>query len=121
MLRMVDSRSLHCATPDFLSNLVALPYFMRLSLRKGAHAASSSAAWQEIRVRSGRDDTSVWNGQKNSREFFIALGGLQAHRRFGLRKPHASSGEPLFEALLMVCEQSDSFSEGHILLRHFRP
>jgi hypothetical protein len=25
---------------------------MRLSLRKGAHAALSSAAWQEIRVRS---------------------------------------------------------------------
>jgi hypothetical protein len=29
---------------------------MRPSLRKGAHAALSSAAWQEIRVRSGRDD-----------------------------------------------------------------
>ena len=26
-------------------------------LQKGAHAALSSAAWQEIRVRSGRDDT----------------------------------------------------------------
>jgi len=32
---------------------------MRLSLKKGAHAALSSAAWQEIRVRSGRDDKSV--------------------------------------------------------------
>jgi hypothetical protein len=32
---------------------------MRLSLRKAAHAAMSSAAWQEIRVRSGRDDNSV--------------------------------------------------------------
>jgi hypothetical protein len=32
---------------------------MRLSLRKGAHAALSSAAWQEIRVRSGRDDNFV--------------------------------------------------------------
>jgi hypothetical protein len=29
-------------------------------LQKGAHAALSSAAWQEIRVRSGRDDNSVW-------------------------------------------------------------
>jgi hypothetical protein len=29
---------------------VALMHFMRLSLRKGAHAALSSAAWQEIRV-----------------------------------------------------------------------
>jgi hypothetical protein len=32
---------------------------MRLSLRKAAHAAMSSAAWQEIRVRSGRDDNFV--------------------------------------------------------------
>jgi hypothetical protein len=30
--------------------LVALANFMRLSLLKGARAASSSAAWQEIRV-----------------------------------------------------------------------
>ena len=37
-------------------SLVALVHFMRPSLRKGAHAALSSAAWQEIRVRSGRDD-----------------------------------------------------------------
>jgi hypothetical protein len=29
---------------------------MRLSLTKAAHVAMSSAAWQEIRVRSGRDD-----------------------------------------------------------------
>ena len=29
---------------------------MRLSLTKAAHVAVSSAAWQEIRVRSGRDD-----------------------------------------------------------------
>jgi hypothetical protein len=55
----VNRRSLHCATPDFLWKLVALAHFMRLSLRKGAHAVISSAAWQEIRVRSGRDDNSV--------------------------------------------------------------
>jgi hypothetical protein len=36
---------------DFLSNLVALANFMRLSLLKGARAASSSATRQEIRVR----------------------------------------------------------------------
>jgi hypothetical protein len=36
-------------TPDFLWNLVALANFMRLSLLKGARAASSRAAWQEIR------------------------------------------------------------------------
>ena len=39
------------ATPDFLWNLVALANFMCLSLRKGAHAASTSVSWQEIRVR----------------------------------------------------------------------
>jgi hypothetical protein len=51
--------SLHYATPDFLSKLLALTIFMRLSLRKAAHTAMSSAAWQEIRVRSGRDDNFV--------------------------------------------------------------
>jgi hypothetical protein len=39
---------------------MALSDFMRPSLRKGAHAALSSAKWQEIRVRSGRDDNSSW-------------------------------------------------------------
>jgi hypothetical protein len=45
--------------PDFLLVLVALVNFMRLSLLKAAHVALSCAAWQEIRVRSGRDDNSV--------------------------------------------------------------
>jgi hypothetical protein len=35
---------------------VALANFMRLSSRKGAHAALACATWQEIRVRFGRDD-----------------------------------------------------------------
>jgi hypothetical protein len=39
--------------------LVALAKFMRLSLMKAAHAVASSAAWQKIRVRSGRDDKFV--------------------------------------------------------------
>jgi hypothetical protein len=56
-----NRRSLHFAPPNFLWNLVALVHFMRPSLRKGAHVALSSAAWQEIRVRFGRDDTSVWD------------------------------------------------------------
>ncbi len=64
--RMMNSRSLHFAPPDFLWELVALVHFMRPSLRKGAHAVLSSAAWQEIRVRSGRDDTSVRSGQEVS-------------------------------------------------------
>jgi len=58
--RGAHRRSLRSATPDFLLTLVALVRFMRPSLRKGAHAALSSAAWQEIRVRSGRDDNFVW-------------------------------------------------------------
>ncbi len=42
------------ASPDFLLNFVVLANFMRLSLLKGAHAALSSAAWQEIpEIRSG--------------------------------------------------------------------
>jgi hypothetical protein len=48
-----NRRSLHYATPDFLWKLVALANIMRLSSKKGAHAVLSSAAWQEIRVRSG--------------------------------------------------------------------
>ena len=56
MGRGAHCRSLHCAPPDFLWNLMALVRFMRLSLRKGAYAALSNAVWQEIRVRSGRDD-----------------------------------------------------------------
>jgi hypothetical protein len=35
-------------TPDFLSKLVTLANIMRLLLKKGAHAALSGAAWQEI-------------------------------------------------------------------------
>jgi hypothetical protein len=54
-----NRRSLHYATPDFLLSLVALTIFMRLSLTKAAHVAMSGAAWQEIRVRSGRDDNFV--------------------------------------------------------------
>src|ERR1700733_3231863 len=54
-----NSRSLHCATPDFLLNLVTLVHFMRPPLGKGAYAALSSAAWKEIRLRTGRDDASV--------------------------------------------------------------
>jgi hypothetical protein len=42
-----NRRSLHSAPPDFLWKLVALVNIMRLSLKKGAHALVSSAAWQE--------------------------------------------------------------------------
>jgi hypothetical protein len=59
LTREINRRSLHCATPDFLWNFVASANFMRLSLRRGAFAVLSSAAWQEIRVRCGRDDKFV--------------------------------------------------------------
>jgi uncharacterized protein YigA (DUF484 family) len=47
--KSLNRRSLHYATPDFLLNFMTLANFMRLSLRKGAHAALSSAAWVESR------------------------------------------------------------------------
>ncbi len=50
-------RTLHYATPDFLSMSVAPIMSMRLSLMKAAHAVLSSEAKQEIRVRSGPNDT----------------------------------------------------------------
>jgi hypothetical protein len=39
-------------SPNFLLKLVALANFMRLSLMKGARAALSGGAWQEIRFAS---------------------------------------------------------------------
>jgi hypothetical protein len=48
--------SLHFVPPDFLWSSVALIKCVRLSLRKGAFVALLGPAWQEIRVRFGRDD-----------------------------------------------------------------
>ena len=45
---------------------------MRPSLRKGAHVVLSSAAWQEIRVRFGRDDKG--EGSDFSEEWLVAEG-----------------------------------------------
>ena len=59
-LYVLGEQQVPCAPPDFLWDLVASVNFMRLSLRKGAHVVLSSAAWQEIRVRFGRDDKFVW-------------------------------------------------------------
>ena len=44
------------AAPDFLSSVVALAKFVRLSLQKAAYVALGGTAMQEIRVRSSRDD-----------------------------------------------------------------
>jgi hypothetical protein len=63
-----NSKSLHFATPDFLWNLMALANFIRLSLRKGVYAVViSCAAWQEIRVRYGRDDKFVAGAELSRR------------------------------------------------------
>jgi hypothetical protein len=48
--------SLRFVPPDFLWSSVVLIKCVRLSLRKGAFVALFGAAWQEIRVRFGRDD-----------------------------------------------------------------
>jgi hypothetical protein len=49
-----SSWSLYSTTPNFLLDLVALSHFIR------ANSALPGAVWQEIRVRSGRDDDKVW-------------------------------------------------------------
>jgi len=36
--------------PDFLSSLLALAIFLRLSIMKAAHVGVGGAPWQEIRV-----------------------------------------------------------------------
>jgi hypothetical protein len=58
--------------PGFPFELSALVHFMRLSLRRVAHAGVSGAAWQEIRVRFGRDDKFV------AQEAFVVRAGLNS-------------------------------------------
>ena len=57
-------------SPGFLLRFVALMHCMRLSLRKGAHAALSSATWQEFRVgmTKGRAVTFVMGRQSGWKE-----------------------------------------------------
>jgi hypothetical protein len=66
---------------------MALASFMRLSLRKAAHAFLSKAALQEIRVRSGRDDKGEGDASMESgcctEAIFIPLGGPQAIQHSG--------------------------------------
>ena len=53
------------ALPGFPEELGGVGASCAFPLQKGAHAVLSNAAWQEIRVRYGRDDTFVRNGQEN--------------------------------------------------------
>jgi hypothetical protein len=84
----LNCRSLHFATPDFLWKLVGLVYFMRPSLRKGAQVVLSSAAWQEIRVRSGRDD----KGRSGalSQYWFVDAGTADPSASLGMTKGAAT-------------------------------
>jgi hypothetical protein len=92
-----NRRSLHCAPPHFLLKLVGSASFMRLSSRKAAHAALSTAAQQEIRVRFGRDDKGcvgsapggLWAGNRNCRS--LAESCLDQSRRDGGGASLASS------------------------------
>ena len=59
---------------------------MRLSLGKGAHADLSNAAWQEIRVRSGRDDHSYLRRAAGAQESVDP------------ERPQATSGEAVERA-----------------------
>jgi hypothetical protein len=84
----LNCRSLHFATPDFLWKLVALVYFMRPSLRKGAQVVLSSAAWQEIRVRSGRDDKG--GSGALSQYWFVDAGTADPSASLGMTKGAAT-------------------------------
>ena len=83
-------RSLHgkpgqvgCAPPDFLLRFMALMHFMRLSLRKGAHAALSSAAWQEIRVGMTKGRAALpWRAVAEERRMKFA-NATNLHRKSG--------------------------------------
>src|ERR1700692_3291370 len=86
-----NRRSLHYATPDFLWKLVALANIMRLSSRKGAHAALSSAAWQEIRVRSVEKHFHERSAEQQvpplrSPDFLFSVVALMKRVRLSLRR-----------------------------------
>jgi hypothetical protein len=53
-------------SPYFLFDLVALMKFVRLSLRRAASVVMVSAARQEIRLRSGRDDKGEGNASREN-------------------------------------------------------
>jgi hypothetical protein len=70
--------------PDFLLNFVALIQTLRLSSRKGARVARSSAAWQEIRVarlfrptyagaNMGHPSRLVWSFRSGSRADCVSI------------------------------------------------
>jgi hypothetical protein len=84
----LNCRSLHCAPPDFLSRLVALANFMRLSLRRAAYVVageSRGAGNPGTLCRKICARIAVLPTQANRRlewathQLFIRLGGPRAH------------------------------------------
>jgi hypothetical protein len=88
--------------PDFLLNLVGSASFMRLSLRKAAHAALSTVEQQEIGYALSKNISS--KGRLNCRslhyappDFLLNLVGTASLMRLSLRK--AAHVDPFGAAL----------------------
>jgi hypothetical protein len=89
--------------------LVALANFMRLSLLKAAHAVVSSAAWQEIRVRSGRDDNVAWKQcLAFPNKIVISTGGVMGLRPTQGNEKRLGPASTLYEPLPFPCHPDRS-------------
>jgi hypothetical protein len=75
-----NCRSLHCATPDFLSSSVGPANFMRLSLKKAAHMALGGARNR----KSGFAAVGMTKGRARRFDLHQMLIGRTADRRFFL-------------------------------------
>ncbi len=75
----VAVKAMGLAPPDFLWNLMGLPHLMRLCLRKGAHAALSSAAWQDIRFAPSFS-AHVGLGEQGAPDRSVAYAGMFGER-----------------------------------------
>jgi hypothetical protein len=73
--------------------LVALANVMRLSLMKAAPVVASRAAWQEIRVRFGRDDNF---GLRT--EFSVSTKGPPNRRSLGFARDDKGKGNGSIES-----------------------
>jgi len=90
---------------------------MRLSLTKAAHVVLSSAARQEIRVRSGRDDNSVAGGDpvfpvkvRGTADLSASLGMTKERATFLWRvvSAEASSNHSLYNSCPFLCHPERS-------------
>jgi hypothetical protein len=105
--KSLNPRSLHCAPPDFLWKLVASASFMRLSLVKGAHVLMSNAAWQEIRVRSGRDDNFAARAELSREIVSFEINLSSRPKRSAVEGPAVNVSQPRapwYKAFFSSCE-----------------